>query len=119
MSASTSRSERSTQSTLASGLTSRGGVTKCWDDDEWTRGASAYYKPGRFSSLLPHVARPEGEFIVHLHAYAAADWKGPRPNPVTGKPGPATAEEHMRQTLAAMDRYKRREGDRQCAARGR
>ena len=42
---------------------------------------------------------------VHLHAYDAADWKGPRPNPVTGKPGPATAEEHMRQTLAAMERY--------------
>jgi len=37
-----------------------GGVSKCWDEDEWTRGASAYYKPGQFSSLLPHVARPEG-----------------------------------------------------------
>ena len=42
---------------------------------------------------------------VHLHAYLPADWKGPSPNPVTGKPGPATAEEHMRQTLAAMERY--------------
>jgi len=42
---------------------------------------------------------------VHLHAYGPADWKDPRPNPVTGKPSPATAEEHMRQTLAAMDRY--------------
>jgi monoamine oxidase len=37
-----------------------GGVTKCWDEDEWARGASAYYKPGQFSTLLPHVARPEG-----------------------------------------------------------
>jgi monoamine oxidase len=37
-----------------------GGVTKCWDEDEWARGASAFYKPGQFSSLLPHVARPEG-----------------------------------------------------------
>jgi monoamine oxidase len=37
-----------------------GGVAKCWDEDEWARGASAYYKPGQFSSLLPHVARPEG-----------------------------------------------------------
>jgi monoamine oxidase len=37
-----------------------GGATKCWDEDEWARGASAYYKPGQFSSLLPHVARPEG-----------------------------------------------------------
>ena len=42
---------------------------------------------------------------VHLHAYRPADWKGPLPNPVTGKPGPATAEEHMRQTLAAMERH--------------
>ena len=37
-----------------------GGLSKCWDEDEWARGASAYYKPGQFSSLLPHVARPEG-----------------------------------------------------------
>jgi hypothetical protein len=42
---------------------------------------------------------------VHLHAYAASDWKGSQPNPVTGKPGPATATEHMRQTLEAMERY--------------
>ena len=42
---------------------------------------------------------------MHLHAYRAADWKGSPPNPITGKPGPATAEEHMRQTLAAMERY--------------
>jgi monoamine oxidase len=37
-----------------------GGVTKCWDDDQWARGVSSYYKPGDFTSLLPHVARPEG-----------------------------------------------------------
>ena len=43
---------------------------------------------------------------VHLHAFRAADWKGASPNPITGKPGPATAEEHMRQTLDAMERYK-------------
>ena len=56
--------------------------------------------------LLPHSAIQRQPIIdVHLHAYAEADWKGPRPNPVTGNPGPATAEEHMRQTLAAMDRY--------------
>lgn len=28
--------------------------------DEWARGASAYYKPGQFSSLHPHVSKPEG-----------------------------------------------------------
>jgi monoamine oxidase len=37
-----------------------GGVTKCWDEDEWARGAFAFYRPGQFSSLRPHVARPEG-----------------------------------------------------------
>jgi len=37
-----------------------GGVTKCWDEDEWARGVASYYKPGQFSSLLPRVARPEG-----------------------------------------------------------
>ena len=52
----------------------------------------------------PAVQRPP-IIDVHLHAYRAADWKGPPPNPITGKPGPATAEEHMRQTLAAMERY--------------
>ena len=42
---------------------------------------------------------------VHLHAFRAVDWKVSAPNPITGKPGPATAEEHMRQTLDAMERY--------------
>jgi monoamine oxidase len=49
-----------------------GGVAKCWDEDEWTRGASAYYKPGQFSSLLPHVARPEGR--VHFAGEHTSVW---------------------------------------------
>jgi hypothetical protein len=52
----------------------------------------------------PAIQRPP-IIDVHLHAYLPADWKGPSPNPVTGKPGPATADEHMRQTLAVMERY--------------
>lgn len=35
-------------------------VTKCWDGDEWARGAYAWFRPGQMSTLLPHVARPEG-----------------------------------------------------------
>jgi len=31
---------------------------------------------------------------VHLHAYDASQWKGSQPNPVTGRPEPATADEH-------------------------
>jgi monoamine oxidase len=49
-----------------------GGVTKCWDEDEWARGASAYYKPGQFRSLLPHVARPEGR--IHFAGEHTSVW---------------------------------------------
>jgi len=42
---------------------------------------------------------------VHLHAYGAADWKPRPPNPATDQPGPASAAEHMRATLAAMEKY--------------
>ncbi len=37
-----------------------GGASKCWDEDEWNRGAYIYFKPGQISSLLPAIARPEG-----------------------------------------------------------
>jgi monoamine oxidase len=49
-----------------------GGVTKCWDEDAWARGASSYYKPGQFSSLLPHVARPEGR--IHFAGEHTSVW---------------------------------------------
>ncbi len=55
--------------------------------------------------LAQSSSQPQPIIDVHLHAYRPADWKGPLPNPVTGKPGPATAEEHRRQTLAAMERH--------------
>jgi hypothetical protein len=43
---------------------------------------------------------------VHLHAFGTDDWtRQPPPNPATGEPAPISAAEHMRQTLAAMDRY--------------
>jgi monoamine oxidase len=49
-----------------------GGVSKCWDEDEWARGGTSYYKPGQFSSLLPHVARPEGR--VHFAGEHTSVW---------------------------------------------
>ena len=49
-----------------------GGASKCWDADEWARGASAYYKPGQFGSLLPHVARPEGR--IHFAGEHTSVW---------------------------------------------
>ena len=51
-----------------------GGVTKCWDEDEWARGVASYYKPGQFSSLLPHVARPEGR--IHFAGEHTSVWIG-------------------------------------------
>jgi hypothetical protein len=41
---------------------------------------------------------------VHLHAAGQAQWVR-APNPVTGKPAPETAEQHMRECLAIMERY--------------
>lgn len=41
-----------------------GGVSKCWDEDPWARGASSWYKPGQMTELWPHIARPEGR--VHF-----------------------------------------------------
>jgi monoamine oxidase len=49
-----------------------GGFSKCWDQDEWARGASAYYKPGQFSSLLPYVSRPEGR--IHFAGEHTSVW---------------------------------------------
>lgn len=52
-----------------------GGAAKCWDTDEWARGAYAWFKPGQMSSLLPHIARPEGR--IHFageHASTAPGW---------------------------------------------
>jgi monoamine oxidase len=49
-----------------------GGVSKCWDEDQWARGGTAFYKPGQFSALLPHVARPEGR--VHFAGEHTSVW---------------------------------------------
>lgn len=51
------------------------GASKCWDEDEWARGAYAWFKPGQMTTLLPHVARPEGR--VHFageHASSLFGW---------------------------------------------
>jgi monoamine oxidase len=51
------------------------GASKCWDEDEWARGAYAWFKPGQMTTLLPHVARAEGR--VHFageHASALFGW---------------------------------------------
>lgn len=37
-----------------------GGVSKCWEEDPWERGASSWYKPGQMAELWPNIAPPEG-----------------------------------------------------------
>lgn len=52
-----------------------GGSSKCWDQDEWARGAYAWFKPGQMASLMPHVSSPEGR--VHFagdHASSLPGW---------------------------------------------
>src|SRR5215475_536817 len=49
-----------------------GGVSKCWDEDKWERGASSWYKPGQMQQFWPHVARPEGR--VHFAGDHTSPW---------------------------------------------
>jgi monoamine oxidase len=53
-----------------------GGASKCWDEDEWARGGYMWYKPGQGSSLLPHIARPEGVFTSLAHQRGRDGCKG-------------------------------------------
>jgi monoamine oxidase len=49
-----------------------GGLSKCWDEDEWARGAYSWFKPGQVSSLVPHIARVEGR--VHFAGEHTSAW---------------------------------------------
>ena len=55
-----------------------GGASICWDDEEWTRGAYAWFKPGQMESFLPHFAKPEGR------VYFAGDHVSPWPGWMNG-----------------------------------
>jgi monoamine oxidase len=49
-----------------------GGTSKSWKEDPWSRGAYAYYEPGRMVSLLPHVAPAEGR--IHFAGDHTSPW---------------------------------------------
>ncbi|AHG88948.1 amine oxidase [Gemmatirosa kalamazoonensis] len=52
-----------------------GGTSKCWDEDEWSRGAYAWFRPGQMSTLVPFIASAEGR--VHFageHASSQPGW---------------------------------------------
>ena len=37
-----------------------GGVSKCWDEDLWSRGAYIQYQPGQMTEHFTQLAQPEG-----------------------------------------------------------
>ena len=52
-----------------------GGTSTCWDEDEWSRGAYAWFKPGQTTTLVPFVSGAEGR--VHFageHASSQPGW---------------------------------------------
>ncbi len=51
-----------------------GGASKCWDEDEWSRGAYAWFKPGQMTTLMPYVATPEGR--IHFAGEHTSPWFG-------------------------------------------
>jgi monoamine oxidase len=51
------------------------GASKCWDEDEWARGAYAWFRPGQMGTLVPFVGSAEGR--VHFagdHASSLFGW---------------------------------------------
>lgn len=51
-----------------------GGTSVCWDDEQWTRGAYAWFKPGQMQSWLPDMMHPEGR--VHFAGCQTSPWPG-------------------------------------------
>ena len=52
-----------------------GGSSVCWDDEQWSRGAYAWFRPGEMTSMLRHIASPEGR--IHFagdHTSASPGW---------------------------------------------
>jgi monoamine oxidase len=50
-------------------------VSKCWDEDEYARGAYACFKPGQMIEMYPQVGKPEGRvFFAGEHTSAVCAW---------------------------------------------
>jgi monoamine oxidase len=50
------------------------GASKCWDEDEWARGAYVWFRPGQLRSLGPSLAKSEGR--VHFAGEHTSPWIG-------------------------------------------
>lgn len=51
-----------------------GAVSKSWDDDRWSKGAYAQFKPTQLTNLLPEARRPEGR--IHFAGEHTSAWSG-------------------------------------------
>ncbi len=51
-----------------------GAVSTSWDDDRWSRGAYAQFKPTQLTRLLPHARRVEGR--IHMAGEHTSPWSG-------------------------------------------
>ena len=52
-----------------------GGASVCWDNEQWSRGAYAWFRPGEMSRLLPHIAAPEGRLhFAGDHTSSSPGW---------------------------------------------
>ena len=54
------------------------GTSKCWEEDEWSRGAYAWFRPGQMAKFLPTLGKPEGR--IHF----AGDHTSPTPGWMEG-----------------------------------
>ncbi len=51
-----------------------GGVSKCWDEDPFARGAYTLFNPGELSTLPPILRRPEGR--IHFAGEHVSPYPG-------------------------------------------
>jgi monoamine oxidase len=55
-----------------------GGSSICWDQEQWSRGAYAWFRPGEMTTMLRQMVRPEGR--IHF----AGDHTSPSPGWMNG-----------------------------------
>lgn len=55
-----------------------GGTSVCWDNEQWSRGGYAWFRPGEMTALLRHIVSPEGR--IHF----AGDHTSPAPGWMNG-----------------------------------
>ncbi|NEO17508.1 MULTISPECIES: FAD-dependent oxidoreductase [unclassified Moorena] len=51
-----------------------GGLSVCWDEDNWAKGGHVLLSAGQVTGLLPHTANPEGR--IHFAGEHTSPWHG-------------------------------------------